>query len=309
MVKNYASFFFFYFLLVHALWTQEIQTFKVQDFDLNGKVKSCLVITDYGKELFEFNEEGFLTKTITQYNDTDQDITYYKYDNGELLEKRMESYKDNVLDEATSMANFYSIDTLAPRRVLEKIISYDKEFLEQQEHLYDEKGRLVKITTSNSEGVDETSVEYTPFKNELTKSFLINGIMERSIRTSERKNAKGTLKVVLTKEYIDGESNKAIEEVFDTTGKIVSKEVFLHSPTKKEFVSDRKMLYSYDVDGMLEKIVTKTSNSVSEKVYIFQFDSNVEKNWIKQIVTPENSYTTRRITYYPEEETKKENPN
>lgn len=309
MAKNYTAFFFFSLLLVHGLWAQEIQIFKVQDFDLNGKVKSCLVITDYGKELFEFNEEGFLTKTVTQYNDTDQDITYYKYDNDELLEKRMESYKDNVLDEATSMANFYSIDTLSPKRILEKIISYDKEFLEQQEHEYDENGRLTKITTSNSEGVDETSVEYTPYKNELTKSFVINGIMEKSIRTSERKNAKGILKVVLTKEYIDGESNKAIEEVYDPSGKLISKEVFLHSLTKKEFVSDRKMVYSYDADDMLEKVVTKTANSMSVKEYIFKFDSNEEKNWIKQIITPDNTYTTRKISYYPVEETKEENPN
>lgn len=309
MPKNYIAFFFFSILLIPSLWAQEIQIFKVQDFDLNGKVKSCLVITDYGKELFEFNKEGFLTKTVTQYNDTDQDITYYKYDNGELLEKRMESYKDNVLDETTSMANFYSIDTLSPKRILEKIISYDKEFLEQQEYEYDEKGKLTKITTSNSEGVDETSVEYTPYKNELTKSFLINGIMEKSIRTSERKNTKGTFKVVLTKEYIDGESNKAIEEVYDVAGKLVSKEVFLHSPTKKEFVSDKKMVYSYDADDMLEKVITKTSNSMSVKEYIFQFDSNEDKNWIKQIITPENTYTTRKITYYPVEETTEENPN
>ncbi|UII79794.1 hypothetical protein [Flagellimonas sp. CMM7] len=309
MAKNYTAFFFFSFLLVHGIWAQEIQIFKVQDFDLNGKVKSCLVITDYGKELFEFNKEGFLTRTVTQYNDTDQDITYYKYDNDELLEKRMESYKDNVLDEATSMANFYSIDSLSPKKILEKIISYDKEFLEQQEHEYDENGRLTKITTSNSEGVDETIVEYTPYKNELTKSFVINGIMEKSIRTSERKNTKGILKVVLTKEYIDGESNKAIEEVYDPSGKLISKEVFLHSPAKKEFVSDRKMIYSYDADDMLKKVITMTANSLSVKEYIFQFDSNKEKNWIKQIITPDNTYTTRKISYYPVEETKEENPN
>ena len=47
----------------------------MEDFDLVGKVKSCLVITDYGREMFEFNKNGTLTKTITQYNDTDQDIT------------------------------------------------------------------------------------------------------------------------------------------------------------------------------------------------------------------------------------------
>ena len=101
------------------------------------------VLSRFGKELFEFNRDGTLTRTITQYNDTDQDITYYKYDNGELVEKRMESYKGKVLDESTSMANFYEIDTVPNRKVIEKIISYDKQFLEQQQYHYDDEGKLM----------------------------------------------------------------------------------------------------------------------------------------------------------------------
>ncbi len=304
MVKNYFLFFFTSIMLNG--WSQEIQVFKVEDFDLRGNVKSCLVITDYGKELFEFNEEGFLNKTITQYNDTDQDITYYKYVDGELIEKRMESYKNNMLDEATSMANFYTIDTLPQRKVLEKIISYDKEFLEQQEYDYDEQGKLLKITTSNAEGVDETQIEYVPYKDEFTKSYFINGIMEKSIRASERKGSTGTQKVVLTKEYIDGEPNTATEEVFNSEGKLLSSEQYIHNAQKKEFVSEKKMLYTYGADGMLSKVVTKTATSQAVKEYIFQFDNSKEKNWVKQIITPDNTYTTRKITYYPVEEAKEE---
>lgn len=299
MVKNYVSLFFLVFIL--GLHAQEIKLFKVEDFDLKGKVESCLVITDYGKELFEFNEAGFLTKTVTQYNDTDQDITYYKYENGELLEKRMESYKDKVLDAATSMANFYTIDTVPFRKISEKVISYDKEFLETQEYVYDDQNRLVKITTSNAEGVDETTLAYEAYQTELTVSVFMNGILEKSTRTSERKTATSIQKVVLTKEFIDGEPNQAVEEVFDADNKLVSKETFIHSTAKKEFVSEKKMLYTYDAHGMLQKITAKTANAVSVKEYIFQFDSSEEKNWIKQIITPDNSYTSRRITYYPKE--------
>lgn len=299
MIKNYISFFFLVFVL--GLQAQEIKLFKVEDFDLKGKVESCLVITDYGKELFEFNEAGFLTKTVTQYNDTDQDITYYKYENGELLEKRMESYKDKVLDAATSMANFYTIDTVPFKKVSEKVISYDKEFLETQEYVYDDQNRLVKITTSNAEGVDETTLAYEAYQNELTVSVFMNGILEKSTRTSERKTANGMQKVVLRKEFIDGEPNEAVEEFFDTEGKLLSKEIYIQSPAKKEFVSERKMLYAYDSEGMLQKITTKTANALSIKEYIFQFDSSEERNWIKQIITPDNSYTSRKITYYPKE--------
>lgn len=303
MVKNYGTFLSFFFLLTTVLQSQEIQIFTVEDFDLKGKVKSCLVITDYGKELFEFNENGYLAKTVTQYNDTDQDITYYKYSNGELLEKRMESYKNNVLDASTSMANFYTIDTVPQRKILEKIISYDKEFLEQQEYRYDDKNRLTKIVTSNEDGVDETTVEYTPYKNELTISFFFNSVIEKSIRTSKRQGKNGTQKVVLTKEYIDGEPNRAIEEIYNADDKLVSKEVFRHSMDQKKFVMEQKLFYSYDSDGMLNKITTKTKNSEAVEEYIFQFDSSEEKNWIKQIITPDNTYTTRKITYYIDDET------
>ncbi|SNY99742.1 hypothetical protein [Flagellimonas pacifica] len=307
MKKNYIP--FFLLLLTVNSWSQEIQIFKVNDFDLNGKVKSCLVITDYGRELYEFDKEGFLTKTVTQYNDEDQDITYYKYDqHRELLEKRMESYKDKLLDETTSMANFYTIDTVPQRKILEKIISYDKEFLEQQEYAFDEENRVVKITTSNEGGVDETTMEYITYKDEITTNILINEVMEKSIRTSERKRGIETEKNVLTKEYIDGEPNKAVEKVFNGAGKLVSEEVFMRDIAKKKFTSERKMFYVYDTDGMLSKVTTKTENSEFTQEYIFQFDSNLEKNWIKKIITPDNTYTTRRITYYPTEKME-EKPN
>ncbi|MEP3444625.1 MAG: hypothetical protein ABJN53_07520, partial [Flavobacteriaceae bacterium] len=53
------------------------------------------------------------------------------------------------------------------------------------------------------------------------------------------------------------------------------------------------------VDGMLEKVITTTKNSEAIKEYIFQFDDKEEKNWVKQIITPDNTYTTRKIVYYP----------
>ncbi|WP_431123793.1 hypothetical protein [Flagellimonas flava] len=298
MIKKYLI--VFILLTAHyGMFSQDLQMLKVQDFDLRGKVKSCLVITDYGKELFEFDEEGFLIRTITQYNETDQDITLYKYEEGHLVEKRMESYKDNILDAATSMVNFYTRDSLQPGKLFERIVSYDKEFLEQQEYLFDEEERLVKIITSNAEGVDECTVEYVPYKNELTTSYFGNGILEKSIRTSEKKMAMGSQRIVLTKEFIGGEPNKATEEIFNANGKLDSEEFFHFNEVQKKFESERKLIYTYDAEGMLEKVTTRTSNSESVKEYIHQFDSNPDKNWIKQIITPDNTYSTRRITYFP----------
>nr|WP_299381831.1 hypothetical protein [Allomuricauda sp.] len=308
MIKKYVLYLIGFAISV-GIHAQDLQVLKAKDFDLNGKVKSCLVITDYGKELFEFDEEGFLVRTITQYNETDQDITYYKYEEGELVEKRMESYKNKVLDTSTSMVNFYSRDSLQPSRLHEKIISYDKEFLEQQEYQFDEENRLVKIITSNAEGVDESTVEYEPYKGELTTSYFHNGILEKSVRTSEKKVSGTTHKIVLTKEYIDGEPNTAKEEIFNAEDKLLSEEHFVYNPTQKKFESERKRLCSYDPTGILQKVTTLTNNAKYEKEYIYQFDSNNEKNWIKQIITPDNTYSTRRISYYATEDNSEEQPN
>ena len=305
MKRHYAIFLFISFLQILGIWSQEMQIFTVEDFDLKGKVKSCLVSTDYGKELFEFNEDGMLVKTVTQYNDTDQDITYYKYDNGELVEKRMESYKNNILDESTSMANFYEIDTVPSRKVIEKIISYDKQFLEQEQYHYDKEGKLVRIISSNGDGVDETTFEYSEIKNEHTVSTFTNGILQKSVRTSTKNGPNGNQKVELTKEYIDGEPNTAIEEVFNSEGNLVTGEDFLYDMVEKEFVSQKKRFYYY-TDGILSKVVKKTVNTESADKYIFQFDNHVPSNWVKQIVTPGNTYTTRIIEYYEEEVPKKE---
>lgn len=308
MKKHYAILIFFSFFHILGIWSQEMQIFTVEDFDLKGKVKSCLVSTDYGKELFEFNEDGVLIRTVTQYNDTDQDITYYKYNDGELVEKRMESYKNNVLDESTSMANFYEIDTVPSRKVIEKIISYDKQFLEQEQYHYDKEGKLVRIISSNGDGVDETTFEYSEIKNEHTVSTFTNGILQKSVRTSTKKGPNGNQKVVLTKEYIDGEPNTAIEEVFNGDGNLVTSEDFLYDMVAKEFVSQKKRFYYY-TDGVLSKVVKKTINTESADKYIFQFDNHVPSNWVKQIVTPGNTYTTRTIEYYEEEAPKKESDN
>ncbi|MEM9076472.1 MAG: hypothetical protein AAGC43_05495 [Bacteroidota bacterium] len=309
MVKKYAYFFILALFSSGITQSQEIQIFKVEDFDLRGKVKSCLVITDYGRELFEFDQTGRLIRTITQYNESDQDITLYKYEGDDLIEKRMESYKDDVLDAATSMVNFYSVDTVAPRKVLEKIISYDKQFLEQQEYLYDKEDRLQKIIISNAEGVDETTIEYQQYKNETTQSVFHNGVIEKMERISEKKVGNTLFKIFLTKEFVDGEPTHALEKTFDTAGKLLKTETFDYDVSKKQFVSVQKVRMGYDNEGMPIKETTETKNAKAEKEFIFQFDSSPEKNWIKKIVTPSNTYSTRRITYYPEEEAKEEDKN
>lgn len=299
MIKSNPYHILFFLIFACQSYSQELKLFTIADFDLKGKVKKCTVSTDYGKEVFEFNEEGYLLKSITAYNEEDKDITTYRYNNGFLVEKRLESYKNNVLDKATSIANFYEIDTTKSKIIREQIISYDKEFLEQQEYIFGEEDRLFKIITSHENAIDETIIEYAIYKDEITKTFFINDVIDKSIRTSNQTaKSKEIQKTILIKEFLDGEPNKAIEKRFNKNDRLVYEEHFYTDKSKEGFVSKEIHFFEYD-DGILKKETIKQGNAVSNKEFIFQFDDSEEKNWVKKIITPDNKYTTRNIEYYP----------
>ncbi|WP_394748610.1 hypothetical protein [Spongiimicrobium salis] len=306
MEKNYDVNFLWTFvlLLTHTtvLFSQELKVFGLEDFDLRGKVKTCLVITDYGKEEFDFNEEGLLTKSVTRYSDADYDITYYKYQHGYLLEKRLESYRDGIFDKNTSIANSYSLDTLLTTKITEKIISYNNEFLDQYYYVYDEQDRLVSIQRNNNDGLDETKVTYSHLKGETTQTYSLNGVILKSIRTSVKKKGGEKQRTVLTKEFLEGEPLKAQEQLFGGNKELLMEVTFRYDTEKKQFAPEQTKSFSYTDQNVISEVIIKTGNTTAKKKYIHQFDDSLSTNWIKQIITPENSYVTRRITYYEEEE-------
>ena len=309
MKKNYLSLTFLSIITVligHIsgfTYAQEPKVFTVKDFDLLGKVKFCEVITDYGKEGFEFNEEGLLTKTTTRYNDRDYDITYYKYQGTELAERRDEVYRDGVFDRSTSIAHLYLLDTLGRKKITERIVSYKEEFLDKYEYHYDIEDKLVKIIRSNNEGLDETLIEYTEYKDESTVTHFLNGVIQKSVRTSTKKKRDGSKqRIELVKEFLEGVPNKAVENLYDAEEKLISKQSFSYDPNKKSFAPNNVTAYKYNAQGMLIAQFIKEKDVLEEKEFIYQFDNGETGNWVKKIVTPENSYTTRRIEYYPEEE-------
>ncbi|NNE02543.1 MAG: hypothetical protein HKN52_05190 [Eudoraea sp.] len=290
------------FFFVHASYGQEPTSFTRADYDLKGNVKTCLVITDYGKEEFEFNKAGYLTRLTTRYSDTDYDISYYKYKDEELLEKRLENYREGKLDPRTSIANIFSIDTTAGKTVTEKIYSYQNEFLDQYEYTYDEKKRLVKIRRSNNEGIDETNVVYDSLKGEVTQTYELNGVVQKSIRTSiAKKKNEMPLTVVLVKEFLEGNPLKAREQSLDTIGRLLKEQNFGFKEKKGSFELENVVEYRYNEDELLSEKIITAGKSVQKKEYVYQLDGKEFGNWIKQIVLPDNTYSTRKITYFEEE--------
>lgn len=278
---------------------QEPKIFTRSDFDLSGPVKSCRVITDYGKEDFEFNNEGYLTKSVTRYSGNDYDVSYYKYDAGRLIERRDERYQDGAFDEITSMAHFYSYDSLPKPKVVEKILSYNKEFQEQYEYFYAKDGRLTRMLRSHADGVDETIIKYTTYKDEHTVSYMLNGLLQKTVRTSAKKLKDGTqVNIELIKQFIEGVPEKATERTLNEKALVISELDFEYSTKEKSFVPLAKKEFTYDEQDKLESVTSILGKDEDTKEYVYQFDGNEEGNWVKKIVTPENSYTTRLIEYY-----------
>ncbi len=297
MIKNYVVLSFLaLFFFPKEMTSQEIKIFKVEDFDLVGSVKFCRVSTNYGKEEYDFNELGLLTKSVTRYNDNDYAITYYKYLENLLLEKRFENYRDNTFDPSSSIANIYAIDSSANLKITEKIMSYGKEFLDQYEYFYTN-DTIRRIVRMNNEGIDETSISYTMLKGEWTKTYELNGVLKESIRTSVKKNADSVLsKTILTKKYLEGEPSSATEEVFDGRSRLMVRINFFYNSDMKQFTKEEVVKYLYDESGVLLSSLSVMGELKEKKGYVYQFDPNA--NWIKEIITPDNTYKTRKITYY-----------
>ncbi len=287
------------FLYPSFLISQEPKIFTKDDFDLNGKVKSCLVITDYGKEEFDFNRKGQLTKSVTRYSAQDYDINYYMYHGGHLRERRDESYRDGALDRVTSMAHFYTRDTVPQKKVTEKILSYNKDFLDNYEYHYGPEGRLVRIIHSSQDRLDETTVAYEWDAQDTTTTYSLNGVLLKSVKiTNSRQDNDSVIRKELVREYMEGLLIKADETWYDSFGQIIRELSFDVDPNSGSMIPFRELVYSYKEQGILSEVTTKKDHQNSKKEFIYQFDSNAEGNWVKKIVTPDNAYTTRRITYY-----------
>ncbi|ADV50658.1 hypothetical protein Celal_3393 [Cellulophaga algicola DSM 14237] len=306
MIKNYPLKMLRTFLVPAFMFAaltasaQKAKIFTISDFDLVGKVKTCFVITDYGKEEFNFNEKGVLTKLTTRYNEADYDITYYRFVNEEISEKRVENYRDGVFDKSTSIANIYSYDSIpSGKKITENIISYTKEFLDQYEYFYDAADKLVEIKRNNDSGIESTMVTYTTDKGEATTTYTINNEVQKTVRVSDRKTKlKGVQRIELTKEFLEGKPSKALEQIFNQQDKVVSENFFDFDTSTNAFFSKELKTYSYNTLGMLTEVKTQHGKLVSTKEYIYQYDNGDKGNWIKQIITPDNTFISRKIKYY-----------
>ena len=292
------------FLFTHLMgWSQEIITYDRSDFDLKGPVKSCFVFTKYGQEQYQFNKTGQLVEAATVFGENDSETTYYKYEKAKLVERRVENYVNGVLDKTTSMANFYSYDSIPQLKIKEKIISYDRTFVAQFNYRYDSIGQLTRVVRTNTQGrfITLISHQWDSLHTKKSTSYWLDSVPLKQIDSIFLK-AGSTLSQLKTKEFDNGMPNALELHVFNKKGL----EIELHSsiyiekdallvPKRASSVRTKYDSNNHPIEQIFERGVVRQT-----KKNLYQLDGSPFKNWIKKITTPDNTYTTRKIVYFEE---------
>ena len=284
-------------------WSQEIITYDRSDFDLKGPVKSCFVFTKYGQEQYQFNKTGQLVEAATVFGENDSETTYYKYEKAKLVERRVENYVNGVLDKTTSMANFYSYDSIPQLKIKEKIIGYDRTFVAQFNYRYDSIGQLTRVARTNTQGrfITLISHQWDSLRTKKSTAYWLDSVPLKQIDSIFLK-AGGTLSQLKTKEFDNGIPNALELRVFNKKGL----EIELHStiyiekdallvPKKASSVRTKYDSNNHPIEQIFERGVVRQT-----KKNLYQLDGSPFKNWIKKITTPDNTYTTRKIVYFEE---------
>ena len=284
-------------------WSQEIITYDRSDFDLKGPVKSCFVFTKYGQEQYQFNKTGQLVEAATVFGENDSETTYYKYEKAKLVERRVENYVNGVLDKTTSMANFYSYDSIPQLKIKEKIIGYDRTFVAQFNYRYDSIGQLTRVVRTNTQGrfITLISHQWDSLRTKKSTAYWLDSVPLKQIDYIFLK-AGGTLSQLKTKEFDNGIPNALELRVFNKKGL----EIELHStiyiekdallvPKKASSVRTKYDSNNHPIEQIFERGVVRQT-----KKNLYQLDGSPFKNWIKKITTPDNTYTTRKIVYFEE---------
>ena len=284
-------------------WSQEIITYDRSEFDLKGPVKSCFVFTKYGQEQYQFNKTGQLVEAATVFGENDSETTYYKYEKAKLVERRVENYFNGVLDKTTSMANFYSYDSIPQLKIKEKIIGYDRTFVAQFNYRYDSIGQLTRVVRTNTQGrfITLISHQWDSLRTKKSTAYWLDSVPLKQIDSIFLK-AGGTLSQLKTKEFDNGIPNALELRVFNKKGL----EIELHStiyiekdallvPKKASSVRTKYDSNNHPIEQIFERGVVRQT-----KKNLYQLDGSPFKNWIKKITTPDNTYTTRKIVYFEE---------
>jgi hypothetical protein len=301
LLKKTLILLFFFCLCIGNLLAQEVSAFSVLDFDLKGPVKKCVVITKYGQEQYLFNEKRQLISAATIFSKKDSETAYYKYSKGRLIERRIEIYTNGVLDKKTSLANFYTYDSIPNLRIKEKIMNYNREFIDQFNYKYDSIGDIFQEIRTNIQGryVTDIKRDWNSLKTQSTIRYLLDSVLLKQIDSFFVPKTR-SIKKSIVKEFSDGYLKKETRSFFnkknlETQNLVID---FEQKDSSSIAVLETKIISEYNPIGNPIKMIIIKGVTSQTKNFLYQLDGSPHKNWIKKITTPDNTYTTRIITYF-----------
>lgn len=289
--------------LVVSLQGQDIKVFRLSDYDLVGAAKVCEVRTDYGKEIFTFDQDGLLLRSETFFSETDKIVTTYEFSDGELSGKRIEQISSGEIDKSQSFRyNYKTVFEGDVMKTTEEVLSYDAQFRERREFQYDTLGNLNRITHYQQEGIDEVRIEREQVGDTLVTREKENGELQRIEKTFQQLEENAIFKHIYQEEFFRGEPFEAREDVYNSKGKRVSYKVMYYDPEKEAYIEEEAHSFTYGDNGELRAERIRKGAAIYENEFVFVYDDHSPPNWIRKIQTPDNTYVSRIITYFPDEQ-------
>lgn len=278
------------FLCFGWLQAQFEEVKYVSDFELNGRVERCEVLTPYGREILDFNLDQSLKQITTIFNEEDQEVVTFTYEQGALKEKSIEVVKGGELQPSVS---FYHTYTQRDSITEEIVFSFDGKFQAQNRKVTDSMGspKSLELRTNSSRALyryesingETRDSLYTYLDQELIRLEIFDRSSKSEVRKSDVSYTDSLVTSIHWSAY-DLKDNvlREVDSIFDYNARLVDR-------TEKT--------YSYR-EGLLEVLKEMRLNQTKTKRLIYQLDNHTPPNWVKRIEQPSNAYTTRIITYF-----------
>ena len=284
---------------------QSFQLLKRSDFDLKGPVQSCVVLTKYGREQYTFNTQGYLISAATIFGNKDSETTYYKYIGKRIAEKRFEVFSQGKLDKVHSLASFYTYDSVPSLTIKERVMNYDRKFIDQFTFKFDSLGQVIREINTNTLGRYITEVKYRrdSLQNSRITVFSVDSLPIKRIDSffnSSKKSLSRALKKYITYQYADGYLKNESRYFLNSKSLVQRVQELSYAKTDNfpVLLSEAEYLYEFNEWGGANQLIIKKGLTSQTKKFIYQLDGSPHGNWIKKITTPDNNYTTRKITYF-----------
>lgn len=278
------------------------QQFKGRwDYGLNGPVKKCTVLTSYGKELFSFTRDGKLEQLISFYDENNYQQISYTFKDSLLVERRIELYEAGQLDGEASVINIYEYDSTAILK-REVIVDYKGRSQEESNYSYDTLHRLkeIKKLTKNGQLTTQMSRLKDSLGHYITTVLIDSVIKQQTDSIPALSMMYDSLINVRNVFFLDGIKDRAETVKYDQRSNVIYLKNEFYLMDSNQWYVEKEEQFEYNEKNQMIKKITKEGTTTFTQNIVYQTDGTQYQNWVKQIVMPNMSYTTRIIEYFDE---------